>query len=125
MNTHLYEEIRSIEDIINENGLKKNDTIDVIDPYTKLMKKEDKILNMLNDVHKTKKEKEQSVKYFTSAPIHVIIFKTFKSITNIYNEIGAKDDIFQIVELMLMKENVIYVGISLVIFSFLLMFITL
>ena len=125
MNTHLYEEIKSIEDVINEEKPKQvSNKLQTEDEYTKLKNKEDKILTLLDDIHSKKAEDMDSVKYFSSAPLHVIIFKTFKTILNLGKEIRSKDDPYQIVELILKKENIIYVGIALVIFSILLMFIS-
>ena len=124
MNTHLYEEIRSIEDIIKDNKPMQSERITTVDEYTKLINKEDKILDLLNDVYKKNNEEVNSTKYFVSSPIHVIIFKTFNTITKLINEISKKNDIFQVLDLILSKDNIIYVGISFVIFSFLLMFIT-
>lgn len=123
MNTHLYEEIRSIEEIINENKT-KSEGLYTEDDYTKLMKKEDKVLDLLDDMKKKKNEESASMAYFLSSPIHVIIFKTFRIIMKIITESCNKNDIFQVIDLILMRENVIYVGIALVIFAFLLMFIT-
>ena len=125
MNTHLYEEIKSIEDVINEEKPKQvSNKLQTEDEYTKLKNKEDKILTLLDDIHSKKAEDMDSIKYFSSAPLHVIIFKTFKTILNLGKEIRSKDDPYQIVELILKKENIIYVGIALVIFSILLMFIS-
>ena len=56
MNTHLYEEIRSIEEIINENKT-KSEGLYTEDDYTKLMKKEDKVLDLLDDMKKKKKRR--------------------------------------------------------------------
>ena len=75
MNTHLYEEIRSIEDIIKDNKPMRSERITTVDEYTKLINKEDKILDLLNDVYKKNHEEVNSPKYFVSSPIHVIIFK--------------------------------------------------
>lgn len=123
MNTHLYEEIKSIDDIIKGNT-KKVGKLAKVDDYTSIMKKEDRVLNMLDDVHQSNLETESLHKYFITTPIHVIIFKTFNILTNIYSEIGSQQDVYQIINLFLKKGNVIYVGVSLVILSFLLMFIT-
>tara|TARA_B110000261_G_C13085721_1_gene357760 strand:+ start:1863 stop:2240 length:378 start_codon:yes stop_codon:yes gene_type:complete len=125
MNTHLYEEIRSIEDIINEKKNKVNDNISTEDEYTRLMKKEDAVLNILDDMKKQKDNNDDVKNYFTTAPIHVIIFKTFNTIMRIINEVSNQDDLYQVVDLFLKKDNLIYVGIAFVIFSFLLMFISL
>lgn len=123
MNTHIYEEIRSIEEIVNENTPKKmSEKINTEDEYTKLMNKEEKILDLLDEMKNT--TNDESTSYFVSSPIHVIIFKTFKTIMNIANEVSNKNDIFQIIDVVLKRENIIYVGISFVIFAFLLMFIT-
>jgi hypothetical protein len=127
MNTHLYEEIRSIEDIINEKKPKKrvSGNLQIEDEYTKLKNKEDKILTLLDDMHKQKDEEKDTLQYFTHAPIHVIIFRTFRKIMSIGNDIIQENDIYKMIDIVLYKDNVIYVGITLVIFSILLMFISL
>lgn len=127
MNTHLYEEIRSIEDIINEKKPKKrvSNNLQTEDEYTKLKNKEDKILTLLDDMHKQKSEEQSTLQYFTSAPIHVVIFRTFRKMMSIGNEITQETDVYKMVDILLHKDNIIYVGITLVIFSILLMFISL
>jgi hypothetical protein len=128
MNTHIYEEIRSIEEVINDTKSHQaslNHNISTEDDYTKMMNKEDKVLNLFNDIAKSKDQEKNSLLFFTSTPIHVVIFKTFQTVVRILNEVKYKNDIYQIIDLILKKENIIYVGISFVIFSFLLMFITL
>ena len=108
----LYEEIKSIEDVINEEKPKHiSNKLQTEDEYTKLKNKEDKILTLLDDIHSKKNEEVDSINYFTSAPLHVIIFKTFKTIVKIGKEMTSKDDPYQMVEIVLKKENIIYVGI--------------
>mgnify|MGYP001359288053 CR=1 FL=1 len=125
MNTHLYEEIKSIEDVINEEKPKHiSNKLQTEDEYTKLKNKEDKILTLLDDIHSKKNEEVDSINYFTSAPLHVIIFKTFKTIVKIGKEMTSKDDPYQMVEMLVKIENIIYFVIALVIFSILLMFIS-
>lgn len=127
MNTHLYEEIRCIEDIINEKkkNTRKNSNLQIEDEYTKLKNKEDKILTLLDDMHRQKKEDKDNLLYFTTAPLHVIIFKTFRKIISIGNNMSNETDVFKILDIIIDKENIIYVGITLVILSILLMFISL
>lgn len=126
MNTHLYEEIRSIEDIINDKKPKKRITnnLQIEDEYTTLKNKEEKILNLLEDMHKMK-DQDETTHYFTNAPLHVTIFKTFKTMIQIYNDLIKQDDIYKMVDILLNKKNIVYVGTTFVILSILLMFISL
>ena len=74
---------------------------------------------------KQKDEYKDTLQYFTHAPIHVIIFRTFRKMMSIGNDIIQENDIYKMIDIVLHKDNVIYVGITLVIFSILLMFISL
>lgn len=137
MNVHLYEEIQSVEDLIkdtirdtttsrDDRKRRKDYKLGTEDPYTTMMKKEDKVLNMLNDYRKSEDEKQSAYKYFLTSPIHVVLYKTIRVISNIVQEMmDTGGSPYDLVNIVTKKDNIVYVGITLVFVSILLMFVNL
>lgn len=125
MNTQLYEQIQDIEDIINDTKKQKrrDQKISTEDEYTKLINKETKILKLLDDVEENRQQEKNYVKHFTSAPIHIIIFRIFKTLTDIGHELRKQKNIYEIIDFSLRKERIIYLGLFFMILSIILMFI--
>lgn len=130
MNVHLYEEIQCVEDLIKDTisqkeNAKKRNSLNTNDPYTSLMNKEEKVLNMLNDYRKSEDDKQSAHKYLLTSPIHVVVFRTFRVLSKIMNDVyDSSGSINDVVSILLRKENVVYVGIFLVTLSILMMFVS-
>ena len=119
-----YENFKNIEDIVNEmlddrkkSRKSKNFNINKTEPYQELMNKEDKIIDLMEDIHKYKVEKENKHDFLLTSPLHVIIYKLFNTINDIGNELRNINDINQIIDIFLKKNRLVYTGIIIVILA--------
>lgn len=116
MNTHIYnsyDDIMKIVENTDENVNNKDFDLQTEDIYHKLMKKEEKVLDVLNDIHKQKQE--NSLYYFMNTPIHVILQKIVITLRIISNEVYHSKDILEIIQIISKKERLIYTGVIFII----------
>jgi hypothetical protein len=125
MNTHIKDTIESVDTIIENNNNPLNFNLETEELYQKLMNKEDKVLNLLDEIHTQKTEAKTNFESFVSAPLHVIIFNTFNTLTKVIIELSETSSINDGVAVILQKDNATYVGILFVFFAIILMFVTL
>jgi len=124
MNAHIYETVKDIEDIVNEKKV-KNFNLSKEDEYQRLMNKEDKMINLLEDMQSTKKKKETNYDFLTSSPIHVVIFKLYTTILDIISELKNAKEFMDVIGIFLKKDRIVYTGIIFLLISILLMFVNL
>lgn len=123
MNTQIYDTINDIKDVINNNTNKVNFNLQKSDVYQDLIQKEDKILNILNDIDT--KERESKYEYILNAPLHMIVKTLFKTLLEISSELYRNDDIVNLTHIFFKKERIIYTGIILVLIAIILILIKL
>jgi hypothetical protein len=124
MNAHIYETVKDIEDIVNEKKV-KNFNLSKEDEYQRLMNKEDKMINLLEDMQSTKKKKETNYDFLISSPIHVVIFKLYTTILDIISDLKNANELMDVFGIFLKKDRVLYTGIIFLLISILLMFVNL
>jgi hypothetical protein len=124
MNAHIYETVKDIEDIVNEKKV-KNFNLSKEDEYQRLMNKEDKMINLLEDMQSTKKKKETNYDFLISSPIHVVIFKLYTTILDIISDLKNANEFMDVFGIFLKKDRVLYTGIIFLLISILLMFVNL
>lgn len=124
MNAHIYETVKDIEDIVNEKKV-NNFNLSKADEYQRLMNKEDKMINLLEDMQSSKKKQATNYDFLISSPIHVVIFKLYTTILDIISELRHTKELMDILGVFLKKERIVYTGILFVLISILLMFVNL
>ena len=124
MKAHIKETMENIDNII-DNQKRTNYNLKKEDDYQMLMNKENKVLNLLDDIHKEKQKQRSKYDYLWSAPVHVVIYKTFQKLTTILQELSEVSDIYDLLDVVTSQENVLYVGILFVFLAIILMFVNL
>lgn len=125
MNTHIYNSYDDIMKIVNntdENVDNKNFDLQTEDIYHKLMKKEDKILDVLTDIHQQKQE--NTLHYFMNTPVHLIFQKLISTLRTITSEMYNAKDVMDIINIISKKERLIYTGVIFVIIALIMIIIT-
>lgn len=129
MRSDQYEDYRSIQDIVDEMMMnekktnknqkikKKSNNLAKPEPYQELMKKEDKMTQLMEDIHNYKVKKENKHDFLLTSPLHVIIYKLFNTINDIGNELRTVTDINDVISIFLKKDRLVYTGIIIVISS--------
>lgn len=124
MNNHIKETIESVNKIL-ENKVNNNYNLEKFDTYQALMNKEEKVLDLINDIYKQKQESKQESKSILTAPLHVTIGKTLNIITNVYDELSSASTANDVIDSLTKEERPMYIGIVFVILAIILMFVTL
>lgn len=125
MNTHIYNSYDDIMKIVNntdENIDNKDFDLSTEDIYHKLMKKEEKILDVLTDIHN--KKQENSLHYFMNTPIHKILQKLINTLQIITAEIYQAKDLIEVMNILIKKDRLIYTGVIFVIIAILMIIMT-
>ena len=122
MDTKSYETIKDFKDVIHNRNKDTSFNLEKSDIYQTLMKKEDKILDILSEIDQ--KDRESKYTFLLSSPLHIIIKKILDTIIDISKEIYDTTDITDIVFILLKKDRLVYTGIIILLFSFFLIIIT-
>lgn len=112
MNTHIYNSYDDIMKIVNntdENVDNKDFDLQTEDIYHKLMKKEEKILDVLTDIHQQKQE--NTLHYFMNTPVHIILQKLISTLKTIISEMYNAKDVMDIMNIITKKDRLIYTGV--------------
>ena len=129
-----FENFRGIEEIVNEmmdddrkqrtsndtrsaKTTSKNFMIDKSETYQEIMKKEDRVIDLMEDIHTYKKEKDSNYKFLTTSPLYVIIYRLYKTVNDIGKELRNASDFNDVVNILIRTDRVVYTGIVLVLFS--------
>lgn len=126
MNTHIYnsyDDIMKIVNNTNENVDNKDFDLQTEDIYHKLMKKEEKILDVLTDIHQQKQE--NTLHYFMNTPVHIIFQKLISTLRTITSEMYNAKDVMDIINIISKKDRLIYTGVIFVIIALIMIIITL
>lgn len=129
------EEYRNIQDIVDD--MMKNDhkptkkkthktrvkagDLAKPEPYQELMNKENKMIELIEDIHQYKVDKENKHKFLLTSPLHVILSRLFDTVNDIGNDLRGVMDFNDIISILLNKERLVYTGIILVVFSIVLL----
>ena len=124
MNAHIKETIESVNRIL-ENKKMHNFNLETDEPYQTLMKKEEKVLNLIDDIHKHNVESKNTVGTLLSSPLHVVVLKTLKTMTEVFSELSEASTAYDVMDAVVKNERVTYVGIVFVFLAIILMFVTL
>jgi hypothetical protein len=115
------ENFASIEDVINDltiNKSSKSDyTLNTAEPYQQLMQKENKVLELMDDIHKYKVDSQTNYQFLTTSPLHVIIYRLYQTINRIAQELSQVTDVYDIIRVIIKKERLVYTGIVIVLMS--------
>jgi hypothetical protein len=125
MNTHIYNSYDDIMKIVNntdENVDNKDFDLQTEDIYHKLMKKEEKVLNVLTDIHQQKQE--NTLHYFMNTPVHIILQKLISTLKTIISEMYKAKDVMDIMNIITKKDRLIYTGVIFVIIALIMIIIS-
>lgn len=125
MNTHIYNSYDDIMKIVNntdENVDNKDFDLQTEDIYHKLMKKEEKILNVLTDIHQQKQE--NTLHYFMNTPVHIILQKLISTLKTITSEMYNAKDVMDIMNIITKKDRLIYTGVIFIIIALIMIIIS-
>lgn len=105
-----------------------NDLINIIDKsesntYTTLLKKEDKVLDTINNVVKYYKDKDTKEYQFIHKPVIEVFLSFFNTLIDIYTEILNMDKDTNIIDIFTKEDRMIYIGILLIVISLFLFYI--
>jgi|UniRef100_A0A6C0BRI8 hypothetical protein len=127
MNTDINNSYNDVIDIIDnktdDRSYNRDYDLQTEEIYQKLMKKEEKVLDVLNDIHKHKYE--TTLQFFMNTPIHIILRKIIATGENIYTELYDSHDILDFVKVITKKERLIYTGVIFVLIGLVLTIISL
>jgi len=127
MNTDINNSYNDVIDIINnktdDHSYNRDYDLQTEEIYQKLMKKEEKVLNVLNDIHKHKYE--NTLQFFMNTPIHKILKNIISTGENIYTELYESRDILDFVKVITKKERLIYTGVIFILIGLVLTIISL
>ena len=124
MNAHIKETIESVNKIL-ENRKMDNFNLETDEPYQKLMQKEEKVLHLMDDIHKSNTESKRDGESLLSSPLHVVVLKTVNTLTDVFGELSEASTVYDVVDSLVKKERATYIGIVLVFLAIILMFVSL
>ena len=125
--SQIYAHVKHIEDFINESDTKRfNDSnLATEDIYQTLMKKEDKVLDTINNMTEYKRTQELKDGGFINMSLYSIMRKTFKVITELMEALQQRKNSREVMREFLKQERLIYVGLFIVCISVFLLLLTL
>jgi hypothetical protein len=106
----------------DENVDNKDFDLQTEDIYHKLMKKEEKILNVLTDIHQQKQE--NTLHYFMNTPVHIILQKLISTLKKITSEMYNAKDVMDIMNIITKKDRLIYTGVIFIIIALIMIIIS-
>ena len=110
-----YSEYKSLVDILEKSELDES--------YKELMNKEDKVLDTINHVVNTYKDKKGKRKQFIHMSIYEIYNLFFLEWPEFMKDLTKVQSTEDVIDLLLKNNRVIYIGIVLVLISLILFFI--
>lgn len=125
--SQIYAHVKHIEDFINESDMQRsNDSkLETEDLYQTLMKKEDKVLDTINNMTEYKRTQESEAERFINMSLYSIVRKTFKVITELMEALQQKKNSREVMREFMKEERIIYLGIFIVSISVFLLLLTL
>jgi hypothetical protein len=93
------------------------------DSYSQLMKKEDKVLDTINNVVKYYKDEDTKEYEFVNKPIIEIFLSFFNTFIDIYTELLNMKKDSNIITIFTKEDRMIYIGILLIVISLFLFYI--
>lgn len=124
--SQIYEHVKHIEDFINESESERNNMkINTEDVYQKLMNKEDKVLDVINNMTEYNKSKEIQSKLFLNMSLHSLVRTTFKALSELIRDVQTKRTIQDVVKEFLKPERLVYIGLFIVGLSLFMLLLTL
>lgn len=113
-----YSEYKTLVDILEKSG--NHETT-----YQDVMKKEDKVLDTLNNVTKYYRDDKTRETQFVNMPVHFVIFRFFNVWLDIYNELINTNfkTIREFTKIFTKEDRLIYIGIFFVLISFFIYFV--
>lgn len=124
MNTHIKETIESVNRIL-ENKKMDNFNLETDEPYQKLMQKEEKVLHLIDDIHKNNAEAKLIGQSLLSSPLHLVVLKTLNTMTEVFGELSEASSAYDVMDSLVKKERATYIGIVFVFLAIILMFVSL
>lgn len=125
--SQIYAHVKHIEDFINESDMRRsNDSnLETEDIYQTLMKKEEKVLDTINNMAEYRRTQESEAGRFTNMSLYSIVRKTFKVITELMEALQQKKNSQEVLREFLKEERIIYLGVFIVFVSVFMLLLTL
>lgn len=113
-----YSEYKSLLEILKED----KDSIED-DRYTKLMAKEEKVLDTTNNVIKLYRDKQYKKKDFLHSSLYEIYHSLFLELPLLASDMGSVRNLEGFLKVLNKNNRLVYIGVILVILSFIMYFI--
>lgn len=124
--SQIYAHVQQIEDFINESESGKPTTnLNTEDVYKKLMNKEEKVLDVINNMTEYNKSKNIESKLFVNMSMYSVVRKTFKVVSELFRDIKNKKTAHEVIKEVLKPERLAYVGLFIVGLSLFMLLLTL
>lgn len=129
--SHIYAHVKNIEDFINEDDNTNNTNkafgakLATDEIYQTLMKKEEKVLDVINNMTDYKRTKESEAGRFLNMSLHGVVQKTFRVLTELMEALRHKQNTKDVIHEFVKEGRLIYVGLFVVFVSLFLLLLTL
>lgn len=125
--SQIYAHVKHIEDFINESDIQRSNDSNLTteDIYQTLMKKEDKVLDTINNMTEYKRTQESEAGRFINMSLYSIVRKTFKVITELIETLQQRKNTREVIREFLKEDRIIYLGVFIVSISVFLLLLTL
>jgi hypothetical protein len=123
MNTYVQETLNDIKDIVNGTRDNRNQSVHKnSDVYQNLMQKEDKVINLLNDIHQHEKEKRFT--YLMNTPLHLIVVNLITTLNDIMRDLYHCKTASDMMGVVLQKDRMVYTGMLVITFGLVMLLMT-
>jgi uncharacterized protein YjhX (UPF0386 family) len=125
----IYAEVQQIEDFINDDPHRPkvdgyNTKLGTEDVYQTLMKKEDKVLDVINNITDYKRTKEQEGLLFINMPLHRLLRKMMDTTIDLFHSLKYKKTVKEVANEFFKKDRSIYIGLLIIIVAIFILLLT-
>jgi hypothetical protein len=125
----IYAEVQQIEDFINDDLHRPkvdgyNTKLGTEDVYQTLMKKEDKVLDVINNITDYKRTKEHEGLLFINMPLHRLLRKMMDTTIDLFHSLKYKKTAKEVVNEFFKKDRSIYIGLLIIIVAIFILLLT-
>lgn len=125
----IYAEVQQIEDFINDDLHRPkvdgyNTKLGTEDVYQTLMKKEDKVLDVINNITDYKRTKEHEGLLFINMPLHRLLRKMMETTIDLFHSLKYKKTAKEVVNEFFKKDRSIYIGLLIIIVAIFILLLT-
>jgi hypothetical protein len=125
----IYAEVQQIEDFINDDLHRPkvdgyNTKLGTEDVYQTLMKKEDKVLDVINNITDYKRTKEHEGLLFINMPLHRLLRKMMETTIDLFHSLKYKKTVKEVANEFFKKDRSIYIGLLIIIVAIFILLLT-